>query len=448
MDRFQKRAIYVKGEKWLVKMNGNVIEPLAYRMCPQNIDEVIGQKHLVGDERIVRKMVESKVLSSMLFFGPPGVGKTSLANAIAGSTEAVFRKLNAAVDTKSDLQAIVEETRLTGKIILLIDEVHRLDKTKQDFLLPHLEKGVIVLIGASTENPYFSLTPALRSRLQIFELFPLTKEEIGQALRKALSDTKCGLGNFSIKIEDQALNFLAGATNGDLRSALNAIELATISKSANDSSEIELNLSVIEEILQKRSLAHDKNGDGHYNTISALQKSIRGSDVDAALFYAARLIEAGELKILMRRLLVVAYEDVGLANPGAAQRTVAAVQAAEKLGLPEARIPLANVVIDLSLSPKSNSAYLAIDAALKEVRKGETYKIPEILQNKHYQGSQPFKEKINYKYPHDYPDNWVNQKYLPANLLGKHFYEAKQSGKYEQALSQRRQQIFEWKKKK
>ncbi|MGC3769737.1 replication-associated recombination protein A, partial [Enterococcus faecalis] len=345
-------------------------QPLAYRMRPRHLDEVVGQQHLVGPGKIIRRMVEAKMLSSMILYGPPGTGKTSIASAIAGSTNYAFRMLNAATDTKKDLQIVAEEAKMSGTVILLLDEIHRLDKTKQDFLLPHLENGRIIMIGATTENPYITINPAIRSRTQIFEVKPLTETDIQQAIQEALTDSTRGLGDYPVHLEEKALQHLTRATNGDLRSALNGLELAVKSTPKNEQGEIKITLLIIEECVQRKALTHDKDGDAHYDVISAFQKSIRGSDVDAALHYLGRLVEAGDLPIICRRLMVIAYEDIGLGNPAAAARTVTAVQAAEKLGFPEARIPLASVVIDLCLSPKSNSAVTAIDAALADIRQG------------------------------------------------------------------------------
>ncbi|MEG2644210.1 MAG: replication-associated recombination protein A, partial [Enterococcus sp.] len=337
-------------------------QPLAYRMRPRNLDEVVGQQQLVGKGKIIRRMVDARMLSSMILYGPPGTGKTSIASAIAGSTNYAFRMLNAATDTKKDLQIVAEEAKMSGTVILLLDEVHRLDKTKQDFLLPHLESGRIIMIGATTENPYITINPAIRSRTQIFEVKPLDEDDIITAVQAALNDPERGLGEYPVELDEEALKHLARATNGDLRSALNGLELATKSTPKNDSGQIHLTLSIIEECVQRKALTHDKDGDAHYDVISAFQKSIRGSDVNAALHYLGRLVEAGDLPIICRRLMVIGYEDIGLANPAAAARTVQAVQAAEKLGFPEARIPLADAVVDLCLSPKSNSAYAALDA--------------------------------------------------------------------------------------
>ncbi|MFT9337564.1 MAG: replication-associated recombination protein A, partial [Lentilactobacillus hilgardii] len=387
-------------------------QPLAYRMRPTKIEEIVGQQDLVGPGKIISRMVKAKMLSSMILYGPPGTGKTSIASAIAGSTKYAFRVLNAATDTKKDLQVVAEEAKMSGTVVLLLDEIHRLDKNKQDFLLPLLEKGAIILIGATTENPYININPAIRSRTQIFEVHPLSPKDIKQAVLRALKDVKNGLGQFHVNLSDPAMEFLTTTTNGDLRSALNGLELAVKSTPENDDKMIDIDLSVIEECLQRKSLSADKNGDAHYDVISAFQKSIRGSDVDAALHYASRLIESGDLVSLIRRLIVIAYEDVGLANPAACERTVSAVEAAKQLGLPEGRIPLANVIIELCLSPKSNSAMSAIDQALNDVKTGNYGEIPLRLKDAHYKGAKKLGRGVEYEYPHDFPNDWVKQQYL------------------------------------
>lgn len=422
-------------------------KPLAFRMRPTTIDEVVGQQHLVGPGKIIRRMVDANRLSSMILYGPPGTGKTSIASAIAGSTQYAFRILNAATDSKKDLQVVVEEAKMSGSVILLLDEIHRLDKPKQDFLLPHLENGRIVLIGATTENPYININPAIRSRTQIFEIFPLTPDDIEQAVDRALKDTKKGLGDLPLTLEENSLQHLTRATNGDLRSALNGLELAAMSTPKLEDGKIHLTLAILEECIQKKALSHDKDGDAHYDVISAFQKSIRGSDVDAALHYLARLVIAGELVIICRRLLVIAYEDIGLANPGACQRTVAAVQAAEKLGLPEARIPLAEAVIDLTLSPKSNSSLAAIDHAIADIHAGKAGDVPRHLKDSHYAGAEKLNRGVGYLYPHDFPGNWVLQPYLPDKLKTKKYYQPQLNGKYERGLGQQLEKIRSAQKK-
>ena len=411
-------------------------QPLAYRMRPTCLEEVVGQQHLVAPGKIIARMIAAKQLSSMILYGPPGIGKTSIASAIAGTTKYAFRTLNAATDTKKELQIVIEEAKMSGTVILLLDEIHRLDKPKQDFLLPHLENGRVILIGATTENPYIAINPAIRSRTQIFELIPLTPEEIHQALKRALTDEKKGLGNYDVEITDGAMHTLTHFSNGDVRSSLNALELAVKSTPENEDGKIIITEEIAGNCLQRKVFAHDKNGDQHYDVISAFQKSIRGSDVDAALHYMARLIEAGELITLIRRLLVIAYEDIGLANPAGASRAVLAVQAAEKLGLPEARIPLANAVIELALSPKSNTAILSIDAALSDIRQGKSGNIPSHLQDAHYQGAQKLGRGTNYQYPHNYPNHWVKQQYLPDTLKHTQYFHPDPTSKFEEALKE------------
>lgn len=421
-------------------------QPLAYRMRPRTIDEVVGQQQLVGEGKIIRRMVDARMLSSMILYGPPGTGKTSIASAIAGSTNYAFRMLNAATDSKKDLQIVAEEAKMSGTVILLLDEVHRLDKSKQDFLLPHLESGRIILIGATTENPYITINPAIRSRTQIFEVKPLDETDIQSAIQTALLDKERGLGELPIQLDEDALLHLSRATNGDLRSALNGLELAARSTKPMEDGRIHLTLAIIEECVQRKALTHDKNGDAHYDVISAFQKSIRGSDVDAALHYLARLVEAGDLASICRRLMVIGYEDIGLGNPAAAARTVNAVLAAERLGLPEARIPLADVVVDLCLSPKSNSAYTALDAAIADIRAGKAGEVPDHLRDSHYQGAKELKRGLDYQYPHNFENAWVNQQYLPDKLKNETYYQPKETGKYEQALKQQYERIQNWKK--
>ena len=410
------------------------MQPLAYRMRPRNLSEVVGQQHLVGPNKIISRMVKARMLSSLILYGPPGTGKTSIASAIAGSTKYAFRKLNAATDTKKDLQVVAEEAKMSGTVILLLDEIHRLDKSKQDFLLPHLENGRIILIGATTENPYISINPAIRSRTQIFPVHPLSIEDMKVAVNRALTDSERGLGKMPIKLDQDAEEQLLTATNGDLRSALNGLELAAKSTDPDKNGIIHLTLPVIEESVQKKAIASDRDGDAHYDVISAFQKSIRGSDTDAALHYLARLIEAGDLISICRRLIVIAYEDIGLANMPAVQRAVTAVQAAQQIGFPEARIPLADVVIELCLSPKSNSGISAVDSALEQVRAGGTGEVPDHLKDAHYKGASKLGHGTNYLFPHDYPQDWVAQQYLPERIKNAQYFHPKKNGRFEQAL--------------
>lgn len=409
--------------------------PLSYRMRPKNIDQVLGQKHLVGEGGIIRRMVEAGRLSSMILYGPPGIGKTSIASAIAGSTKYKFRTLNAVTDTKKDMQVVAEEGKMSGSVILLLDEIHRLDKAKQDFLLPHLEKGTIVLIGATTSNPYHAINPAIRSRTQIFELNPLEVDDIRVALDRALTDKEDGLGNLNIDISQDALDHFVSSSHGDVRSALNALELAALSGKEKDG-KLTITLKDAQDCMQKSAFLHDKDGDMHYDVMSGLQKSIRGSDVDASLHYLARLIEAGDLVTIARRILVIAYEDISLANPNIASRTLDAITAAERLGFPEARIPLSQAVIELALSPKSNTAITSIDKALSDIRKGRAGEVPKHLKDGHYKGAKELGNAIGYKYPHDYPNHVVKQQYLPDNLLNQRYFKTDGISKYEQSLTE------------
>lgn len=406
-------------------------EPLASRMRPRNIDEIISQQHLVGPKGIIRRMVTTKRLSSMIFYGPPGIGKTSIAKAISGSTQYKFRQLNAVTNSKKDMQLVVEEANMSGQVILLLDEIHRLDKAKQDFLLPHLENGKIVLIGATTSNPYHAINPAIRSRAQIFELYPLNEDDIKIALYRAIEDEERGLASYLPEVDEDAIEYFSTQSQGDVRSSLNALELAVLSAEEDTNGKRHITLEDAKDCLQRGAFVSDKDGDMHYDVMSAFQKSIRGSDVNAALHYLARLIEAGDLPTIVRRLLVISYEDIGLASPSAGQRTLAAIQSAERLGFPEARIPLSQAVIELSLSPKSNSAITSIDQALQDIRSGKVGQIPDHLKDGHYSGAKELGRAIGYKYPHNYDNGHVVQQYLPDKLKNKEYYQPKTTSKTE-----------------
>ena len=414
------------------------MKPLAYRMRPQTLDQVVGQQHLIGPGKIIRRMVEARLLSSMILYGPPGIGKTSIASAIAGSTKYAFRKLNAATDGKKQLQQVAAEGKMSGTVILLLDEIHRLDKTKQDFLLPLLESGQVILIGATTENPYISISPAIRSRCQIFELKPLSAQDASNAIDRALTDKENGLGNYHVELTDDARALLIEKGNGDLRSTLNSLELAVLSTKQElkdnhqDTDSIVITQQEMADSIQMKVQNFDSSGDGHYDLVSAFQKSIRGSDTDAALHYLARLIESGDLISICRRLSVIAYEDVGLANPSAAEHAILAIQAAQTLGFPEARIPLANAVIELTLSPKSNSAITAIDRAVDDVKNKNIGSIPANLKDAHYAGAKKLGHGVNYIYPHDFENDWVAQQYLPDNLLTASYFTPKGNSKIEE----------------
>ena len=401
--------------------------PLAERLRPRTIEEYIGQEHLVGKNGVFRKFFETGNVPSFILWGPPGVGKTTLAKIVATQLERPFFTLSAVTSGVKEVREVIESARKQQFFdrkppFLFIDEIHRFNKSQQDSLLGAVEQGVVTLIGATTENPYITINPAIRSRTQIFEVKPLTEEDIAQAINRALTDKENGLGEQNVVLTDEARLHLTRVTHGDLRSALNGLELAVMSTAPDDLGVITIDLQTIEECVQRKALVQDKDGDAHYDVISAFQKSIRGSDTDAALHYMARLLEAGDLPSVIRRLLTIAYEDIGLANPNACSHAVQAITAAEKIGLPEARIPLAQAVIELCLSPKSNSAIMAIDAALADVRAGNYGDVPDHLRDAHYQGAKKLGRGIGYKYPHDYPHGWVKQQYLPDKLKNKHYY--------------------------
>ncbi|HHY72897.1 MAG TPA: replication-associated recombination protein A [Bacillus bacterium] len=406
-----------------------VEEPLSYRMRPRNIDEIVGQKHIIGKGTALYKMIHNGYVPSILLYGQPGVGKTSIAKAIAGTVQHPFVAINATTAGKKNLEDAVELAKADGKLILFIDEIHRFNKAQQDYLLPHVERGLITLIGATTENPFHDVNPAIRSRCgQIKELKPLTPADLEELLSRALCDEERGLGKMNINISKEAIQLISSTTNGDARSALNILEEVVQAAKDKDSDSIHINIELVKECVENKGFSHDKQGDLYYSLLSCLQKSIRGSDVSAALHYLARLIEGGDLISICRRLMVIAYEDIALAAPEVGVHTVAAINAVERLGLPEARIPLANIVIEQCLSPKSNSAYKALDLALEDVRKGAIGEIPIHLRDAHYKGAQVLGHGIGYKYPHDYPNSWVKQQYLPDNLKDKQYYVPKESG--------------------
>ncbi len=408
--------------------------PLAIKMRPTHIDHIIGQEHLVGEGKVIRRMVDSENIASMILFGPPGTGKTSMAYAIAKSLALPVRKLNAVIDKKKDMEIVVEEAKLSGQMILILDEVHRLDKAKQDFLLPHLEDNLLTMIGCTTSNPYHSINPAIRSRCHLFELYGLTTDQIKIAIDSTLENEDMGYGNVDIALTKDARNHFALSTNGDVRAVLNGLELAVSSTPANEDGVIHITLEDAEQCMQKKSFSHDKGGDAHYDVLSAFQKSIRGSDVNASLHYLARLIEAGDIESIARRLIVIAYEDIGLASPQAGPRAIAAVEAAERLGFPEARIPLSVAVVELALSPKSNTAYKALDAALSDIRNRHTGDVPIHLKDSHYQGASKLGRGLDYKYPHNYEGHWVEQQYLPDDIKHRAYFDPVETGKFERAL--------------
>ena len=374
---------------------------LADYLRPKKLYDVIGQEHLIGENKILSNLVKNKKIFSMIFYGKPGIGKTSIAYAISAELGFRTKFLNATINKKEDFDTAIEEAKFYGDLILVVDEIHRMNKDKQDILLPYIENGTIILIGLTTSNPYHKINPAIRSRCQIFELHELKPKDIVKVLKNASSDLE------NIKIDDETLEYIATLSGGDVRSALNLLEISYYS-----TKDYIVNIDVIKSINSKPVFFHDKNEDGHYDVLSALQKSIRGSDVDATIHYIARLIEAGDLDSIYRRLSVIAYEDIGLANPSIGPKLDAAINAAERVGLPEARIPIAEIAIEMALSPKSNSAYLALDLALNDIHKGMSTSIP-----KHIKNGSP-----DYKYPHDYPNSWVKQEYLPEKLKDSKYY--------------------------
>lgn len=409
--------------------------PLAYRMQPKEISEVIGQKHILSKGKPLFEMVTKGPISSIILYGRPGIGKTSIASAVAGTAELPFRKLNAVVNNKKDLEIVVEEAKMLRKsIVLCVDELHRFSKTQIEYLLPFIEKGTLILIGLTSENPYHNINPAIRSRCVIFELQPLSDEEIKQGLNRALEDETRGLGTRGIKAEAEALSAIANSAGGDMRTALNNLELAFLAASGQTDGNAILTLDVVKDAVQKTNIPIDKDGDGHYNTLSAFHKSMRGGDPDAALLYLAMLLEAGDLTGIYRRMIAVAYEDVGLASQ-LGERVMAGIQAAETVGLREARIPLANIVIELCLSPKSNQALKAIDRAIAFIQSGKTINIPDHLKDSHYAGAEKLGNGTGYIYPHNHSigkfGGWVPQQYLPDSLIETRFYRPEETGNEE-----------------
>lgn len=376
------------------------MEPLAITLRPKKIKDIIGQQHLVGKDKVISNLVKNKKLFSMILYGKPGIGKTTIATAIVEELGLKYRMLNATINNKKDFDIVVEEAKMYGELVVIMDEIHRLNKDKQDLLLPYLESGLIILIGLTTSNPYHSINPAIRSRCQIFELKELEKEDIKRGITRAIKELK------DIKIDKKCIDYISEISSGDLRYAYNLLEVSYYSTNKT------ITLDSLKTISNKPNLFHDKNGDGYYDVISAFQKSIRGSDVDAALHYLARLIEAEDLDIIFRRMSVIAYEDIGLANPIMGVKVDACINACERLGLPEARIPLAQTVIELALSPKSNSAITAIDNALNDIYKGSTGNVPDHIKT----------SSSDYIYPHNYPNHIVKQQYMPDNLKGKRYY--------------------------
>jgi putative ATPase len=410
-------------------VNSEKESPLASRLRPKTLDQVVGQEHIIGKDKLLYRAIKADKLSSIIFYGPPGTGKTTLAKVIANTTSADFRQLNATVAGKKDMEDVVAKAKqnmaMSGrKTILFVDEIHRFNKGQQDYLLPFVEDGTVVLIGATTENPYFEVNSALISRSIVFELHPLSVENIKTLILRAVNDKTDGMGIYNGVINDDAVMFLAEISNGDARTALNAVELGILTTDPAQDGKIHITLEVAQQCVQKRALKYDKSGDNHYDTISAFIKSMRGSDPDAAVYYLSRMLYAGEsVDFISRRILICAAEDVGMANPQALVVANAAAQAVHQVGMPEAQIILSEAVIYVASSPKSNSACNAIFAANEVVRSTVTAKVPAHLQDAHYKGSAKLGHGIGYKYAHDYPNHYVRQQYLPDGLEDSRFYE-------------------------
>ena len=408
--------------------------PLASRMRPETLEEMVGQRHIIGKDKLLYRAIKADKLSSVIFYGPPGTGKTTLAKVIANTTSAEFTQINATVAGKKDMEAVVEKAKETlgmyqRKTILFVDEIHRFNKGQQDYLLPFVEDGTVILIGATTENPYFEVNGALLSRSVIFELFPLQKEDIKELIRRAVYDEKKGMGSYQVQIDEEAADFLADLAGGDARNALNAVELAVLTTAPSADGRIHITLDVASECIQKRVVRYDKGGDEHYDTISAFIKSMRGSDPDAAVYYLAKMLYAGEdIKFIARRIMICASEDVGNADPQALTVAVSAAQAVERVGMPEAQIILSQAVLYVAAAPKSNSAVKAISAAMETVKDHKTT-VPAHLRDGHYQGAKKLGRSIGYQYAHDYPNHYVRQQYLPDEILGTRFYEPGDNGK-------------------
>ena len=413
--------------------------PLASRMRPTTLDEVVGQKHIIGKDKLLYRAIKADKLGSIIFYGPPGTGKTTLAKVIANTTSSEFKQINATVAGKKDMEEVVKEAKdrlgmYQKKTILFIDEIHRFNKGQQDYLLPYVEDGTITLIGATTENPYFEVNGALLSRSSVFELKALEKEDIKELLKRAVYDKEKGMGTFRAEISEDALEFLADLSGGDARSALNAVELGILTTERSEDGIIHLTLDVASECIQKRVVRYDHDGDNHYDTISAFIKSMRGSDPDAAVYYLARMLYAGEdVKFIARRIMICASEDVGNADPNALVVAVSAAQAVERIGMPESQIILSQAAAYVATAPKSNAAYMGIAKAMKTVADTRTMPVPAHLQDRHYKGAEKLGHGLGYKYAHDYPNHYVTQQYLPDGMEGMRFYEPSENG-YEKKI--------------
>lgn len=425
--------------EYMREQNQKKESPLASRLRPTTLDEVVGQQHIIGKDRLLYRAILADKLSSIILYGPPGTGKTTLARVIAHTTSAEFTQMNATSAGKKDMEEVIAQAKnnqgMYGKkTILFIDEIHRFHKGQQDYLLPFVEDGTIILIGATTENPYFEVNGALLSRSVIFELKPLNQEDIKVLLLRAITDREKGMGAYDAILEEDALEFLSDVSNGDARAALTAIELGVLTTPRADDGHIHITLDVAQECIQKRVVRYDKTGDNHYDTISAFIKSMRGSDPDASVYYLARMLYAGEdIKFIARRIMICAAEDVGNADPNALTVAVSAAQAVERIGMPEARIILAEAVTYVASAPKSNAAYGAIDQALAIVKDTKTAPIPPHLQDAHYNSSEKLGHGVGYKYAHAYPHHYVKQQYLPDGLEHMKFYEPTENG-YEKQI--------------
>ena len=408
--------------------------PLASRMRPETLDQVVGQKHIVGPGTLLYRAIKADQLGSIIFYGPPGTGKTTLAKVIAHTTKAEFCQINATVAGKKDMEEVVQKAKDTlgmygRRTILFVDEIHRFNKSQQDYLLPFVEDGTLILIGATTENPYFEVNGALLSRSRIFELKALEKEDILELLHRAVTDVGKGMGSYRAVLDEDAADFLADVANGDARAALNALELGVLTTPRAEDGKIHIDLEVAQECIQKRAVRYDKDGDNHYDTISAFIKSMRGSDPDAAVYYLGRMLYAGEdIKFIARRIMIHAAEDVGMADPQALNVAVSAAQAVERIGMPEARIILAEAVIYIASAPKSNSVISAIDQAMEAVRTEKTRPVPVHLKDTHYKGAEKLGHGAGYLYPHDFPGHYVKQQYLPDGMEGRTFYHPSDEG--------------------
>ena len=416
--------------------------PLASRMRPTTLDEVVGQKHIIGKDKLLYRAIKADQLGSIIFYGPPGTGKTTLAKVIANTTSASFRQINATVAGKKDMEDVVKEAKdalgMYGKkTILFVDEIHRFNKSQQDYLLPYVEDGTLILIGATTENPYFEVNGALLSRSRIFELKALEKEDVKELILRAVRDEKKGMGSYHAVIDDEAADFLADVSGGDARAALNAVELGVLTTERDQADGlIHITLEVAQECIQKRAVRYDKDGDNHYDTISAFIKSMRGSDPDAAVYYLARMLYAGEdIKFIARRIMICAAEDVGNADPQALTVAVSAAQAVERIGMPEAQIILSQAVLYVATAPKSNSACNAVFEAMDAVKNQRSMPVPAHLQDSHYGGSAKLGHGIGYKYAHNYPNHYVKQQYLPDGMEGQVFYHPSENG-YESKIGE------------